>query len=898
MNGLPPPSGSSNISWILPDPSAPGTVLIGASWDVWRTTDSGLSWDRVLQHLDAGGLFLGPAVSDPFQPGVFYLSTGRAVYKSIDHGATWQLAGEVPLLPDVQEYTFIEWLGVDPEVPGTLYAVEREWDSVGALFVSADGGATWTYRAASPMRGSRFAIVNDGTRKFLMAAIVDGGTESDLFVSTDEGLTWQAQNLPGAGSIVLDPNTPGVLYSLQRDGFLRSTDFGTSWDRVTAEIPGVGNLWLGSIVLDPYDSSNIFASTFSVGILMSRDAGASWALSYEGMARENWASVDVAGEDSMVYAVSQGVLWKSANLGTDWAPASPPLTSPGEYAVVTDVATSPDDPLRVYVATESNGIFRSTDGAVTWTSSSSGLTSLATTWIDVAPSNAAILYASTPGRLFRSIDAGSSWTLANATPGLRDFQIDPFDPTIVFAYFNAVYRSTDSGVTFARPPVFVNAVSPYPTSHFTGVALLAQSPVSPGRSFLSLAIDMTGNAPHFLHVRSFHRSEDRLDTSAQLGSPVSRFLVADPFDADSLYSDLGRSGDAGATWQGLVPDYPENTYSLAAGSTSGRLFARSSLRWPAESSLFRLDSLACASNADCSQGNPCTTEICDNGVCTSSNAPDGTPCSDPSNCIAGGACEDGSCLSPTHACDDDNGCTYDVCLIGGGCMSSRFSNSCEPCHVDADCDDGSECSMDRCNTYGQCENTNACDDSDRCTYYTCEAGECVYPVYDFCGESNALPEDRWKLTIRTSADAASLKLKAPSNVERPPGSATDPSLSGVFIELFNPDGSTTEMFIPPGTGDPGWSVRGIDSHTSYRYRNTTAPAPVAKAKFSSNRLQLETSGGAVQPDASATRVGIRMQDGGHMWCALMEISRSATEKRFIADRAVPVADCTRASLLP
>jgi uncharacterized repeat protein (TIGR01451 family) len=120
----------------------------------------------------------------------------------------------------------------------------------------------------------------------------------------------------------------------------------------------------------------------------------------------------------------------------------------------------------------------------------------------------------------------------------------------------------------------------------------------------------------------------------------------------------------------------------------------------------------CTTNADCDDGNPCTTDTCNptTGLCQSTQAPNGTPCDDSNLCTVGNTCQAGTCGTPV-VCNDSNPCTTDVCNPAtGACSSTPLA-----------CDDGNPCTTDTCSAAtGGCVFTPApagstCNDGDPCT---------------------------------------------------------------------------------------------------------------------------------------------------------------------------------------
>lgn len=121
----------------------------------------------------------------------------------------------------------------------------------------------------------------------------------------------------------------------------------------------------------------------------------------------------------------------------------------------------------------------------------------------------------------------------------------------------------------------------------------------------------------------------------------------------------------------------------------------------------------CSGNADCDDGDSCTTDTCNGGTCsnTAMSCDDGNACTDD-------FCNGGICGHATISCDDSNACTTDSCDQVTGCSNTPKS-----------CDDGDACTADSCNpANGSCTSGPiSCDDGVSCTVDSCDSstGECV-----------------------------------------------------------------------------------------------------------------------------------------------------------------------------
>ncbi len=143
----------------------------------------------------------------------------------------------------------------------------------------------------------------------------------------------------------------------------------------------------------------------------------------------------------------------------------------------------------------------------------------------------------------------------------------------------------------------------------------------------------------------------------------------------------------------------------------------------------------CDDNIACTIGDTCVDGVCKSGT------PDDTKCVDSDQCTAD-KCD--PVLGCTHRlaaldCDDGVSCTTgDKCFQGAcrgqnacgqGLICLLEEDKCVTCLQDSDCDDGRECTSDRC-LGGVCQHTSLtgtrCNDGIACSVNdTCVAGECV-----------------------------------------------------------------------------------------------------------------------------------------------------------------------------
>jgi photosystem II stability/assembly factor-like uncharacterized protein len=144
-------------------------------------------------------------------------------------------------------------------------------------------------------------------------------------------------------------------------------------------------------------------------------------------------------------------VFKSTDGGITWEATNTGLTDLKVQTLVID----PSSPMTVYVGTQSAGVFRSTSGGGNWTASNTGLTNLNVLDLQINPSTPLILYAGTlGGGVFRSLDGGMNWSPVNTgLTGLNIFSlaIDPISTNTLYAaaLSAGVFRSTNGGANWS-----------------------------------------------------------------------------------------------------------------------------------------------------------------------------------------------------------------------------------------------------------------------------------------------------------------------------------------------------------------------------------------------------------------------------------------------------------------
>ncbi|MGH8127449.1 MAG: WD40/YVTN/BNR-like repeat-containing protein [Gammaproteobacteria bacterium] len=301
------------------------------------------------------------------------------------------------------------------------------------------------WRLIGPFRGGRVNSVigvPDQPNVFYMDA-EDGG----VWKSIDSGLTWvslfKGDENNSLGSLAIAQSNPNIIYAGsgeagQRpdlstgDGIYKSTDAGKTWQHLGLR----DGQQIASIVVDPHNPDRLFVAVLGHpygpnkqrGIFRSTDGGQTFQkVLYK---NENTGAAEVALDPSnpkIVYAVL-------------WAARSMPTVIGAGFGLVTKVPGS--------------GLYKSTDGGNTWEQIGKGLPTVAQGLgrirLAIAPGNPNRIYASVRAGMYRSDDAGQSFHRVSHDPRNSGgfVTVAPNNPDEVYVSSTALYRSMNAGKTF------------------------------------------------------------------------------------------------------------------------------------------------------------------------------------------------------------------------------------------------------------------------------------------------------------------------------------------------------------------------------------------------------------------------------------------------------------------
>ena len=427
------------------------------------------------------------------------------------------------------------------------------------------------WRMIGPHRGGRTvgAVGVPQQPNVFYIGVNNGG----VWKTTDYGRTWNPifddQPTGSIGDIVVAPSDPNVIYvgsgeGLQRpdlsvgNGMYKSIDAGKTWSHL-----GLENVQqIGGLAIDPKNENRVFVAALGHpygpnterGIYRTIDGGKTWknVLFKDENTGAVQVTIDPKNSDIIyadMWAGRQGPwengawngkesgLFKSADGGETWKKLTKGLPTAEQGLGRIGFGISPSDPNRLYATVDAGkygGLYRSNDAGESWTM----MTGDERIWgrgsdfaeVKVDPNNPDIVYSANVVT-WKSIDGGKTWDAFRGAPGGDDYHriwINPNDPKIILiAGDQGAIITVNGGQTFSswynQPTAQMYHVSTdnaFPYNVYSG----QQESGSVGISSRSNDGQITFHDWHPVGAEEYgYVAADPLDPNIIYGGKISRF---------------------------------------------------------------------------------------------------------------------------------------------------------------------------------------------------------------------------------------------------------------------------------------------------------------------------------------------------------------------------------------
>jgi photosystem II stability/assembly factor-like uncharacterized protein len=308
-------------TWIRQSPLPTGSNLTGVSWSspthalisgtghtLVETYDAGATWQTIK---------LAGYETDPFynvlcldSNNYFVIgnsaTTGKDIFRTSNSGSSWQRVSQFPLGGS--------WYHIDFVSPTTGFM-----GSNGAAVQSTDGGITWVLKSGYPscpvMYGMDFRDSLVGLCGGDRVSTTDGGP--GIFKTTDAGVTWVRKFRESANDVVWLDNTTAI--AIVGISIYRSTNEGETWKRISDQV------YTGFDEMTVLPNGNIVGVSYGGDGWLSTDRGVNWSHTLEGVgalpASWNVSFYDdnigtIVGQSGYIFqTIDGGLTWTGLNSG-------------------------------------------------------------------------------------------------------------------------------------------------------------------------------------------------------------------------------------------------------------------------------------------------------------------------------------------------------------------------------------------------------------------------------------------------------------------------------------------------------------------------------------------------------------------------------------------------------
>lgn len=304
---------------ISPDYAQDESLLIIVRSNLFKSSDGGVSWQRLVNGLDMRSTITDLSISQLDKNILFVSSSEDGIYKSLDGGNSWQHIGSG--LESLQ----IDLLVTSPVLKDIVLAADRN----GNVYRTLDGGENWL-----SVFNSDYKITALAFSKLNPNQIVLGNENGEIFWSQDQGLNWQKRSdveirsgitaIELVSGLASESTRESILVATQEDGIFRLEDEGVSWSQLSNGLPEEAILDIASAKNED-GSIFIFASTWDSGVFSLQ--GDTWIPKVSGLSKDSQANqmgqphftdLEIADNGTLFLGGFNG-LFKSDNQAERWS---------------------------------------------------------------------------------------------------------------------------------------------------------------------------------------------------------------------------------------------------------------------------------------------------------------------------------------------------------------------------------------------------------------------------------------------------------------------------------------------------------------------------------------------------------------------------------------------------
>ncbi|MFI5172292.1 MAG: T9SS type A sorting domain-containing protein [Chitinophagales bacterium] len=218
-----------------------------------KSTNGGNTFTEINDGLDETNYFITPIIMHPQNNQILFTATNNKIYRSVNAGESWV---------DVYDVLYIVMFCFDNANPDIIYACSDPYYNLSRLYISTDGGDTW-----SPCDEP-------------------GNKMSD---------------------IICDPFMEGTIYATRARYTLgqqvfKSTDYGETWQNISGDLPEIP---ANSLAVNAFNAEQLYIGT-DIGVFISINGGENWTIFNDGLPNVIVKDIEYFAPDSTIRAGTHG----------------------------------------------------------------------------------------------------------------------------------------------------------------------------------------------------------------------------------------------------------------------------------------------------------------------------------------------------------------------------------------------------------------------------------------------------------------------------------------------------------------------------------------------------------------------------------------------------------------
>jgi photosystem II stability/assembly factor-like uncharacterized protein len=289
------------------NPQESNNLYLGTGIGPYKSTNGGNSW--VQSFAGMKNFYAFDIKISPSNSSIVYAAGGQGVHRSTDHGATWKYIGA---------RGYFTKTTIDPVDANIVYASIDGIDLTYYFSRTTNSGKTWT--VASAIHSLTFIPFIEIDRSPQRAVYTS--TYNQFLRSFDFGLTWETIQAPIIPiSIAIANDNPNLLYIGSRFGEVyKSLDRGETWDSLALATSGNQT----TVFLNPLNSQTVYARIFGKGIYKSTDGGLTWMEKNNGLESLNYnishGNISLVNpiNPEEIFLVTDNAIYQTLNGGDEW----------------------------------------------------------------------------------------------------------------------------------------------------------------------------------------------------------------------------------------------------------------------------------------------------------------------------------------------------------------------------------------------------------------------------------------------------------------------------------------------------------------------------------------------------------------------------------------------------